>query len=99
MDIRRSQYAEGANCQAWFALGSAPVDGVELCRTISTGAKPPLERRCDECGTLADPAAPPRNATSIARLRAAFKDIVGVSSDTVEERFLRGKLEVRGISC
>jgi hypothetical protein len=35
----------------------------------------------------------------MARLRAAFKDIVGVSSDTVEERFLRGKSDVGGITC
>jgi hypothetical protein len=47
-NIRRIQYAEGVDCHAWLALDSAPVDGVELCRTIPTGAKPPFERRRDD---------------------------------------------------
>lgn len=38
----------------------------------------------------APPGPDPRMATSIARLRAAFSDSVGVSSDTVEDRFRRG---------
>jgi len=86
---------KGDYCHAWFALDSAPVDGVEFCLIIPDEEKTSLERRDDRGASTA----PERNATSVARLRAAFKDRVGDSSDTVEERFRRGKLDIWEITC
>lgn len=98
LNVQRNQCTEGAYRHAWFALVSTPVDGVEFCLTIPVEDKTSLERR-DDRGTSTDPAAPSRNATSMARLRAAFKDKVGDSSDTVEERFRRGKLDIWEVTC